>query len=155
MSNFTEQDFSAIINVGRIEPVKYTGSGVPIKRFSGAVNSSYKDAQGNQQETTEWFPFICFGKLAEIADKYVEQGDHLRIRGKIANRQYEVDASDKEGKPVLTQNGERFTITRYTYDVKVERLGFLGKRKNNGTSDLPAEVTESDNTRIPEGLPEI
>lgn len=152
MSHFTEQEFSAIVNVGRTEPIKYTQAGVPIKRFSGAVNSSYKDTQGNQQENTEWFPFVCFGKLAEIADKYVEQGDHLRIRGKIVNRQYDVDATDKDGKSVLTQSGQRFTITRYTYDVKVERLGFLGRRKNNGQSDVPAEVTEND-ARIPEGLP--
>jgi single-strand DNA-binding protein len=152
MSNFTEQEFSAIVNVGRIEQVKYTGAGVPMKRFSGAVNSSYKDAQGNQQETTEWFPFVCFGKIAEIADKYVEQGDHLRVRGKIANRQYEVDASDKEGKPVVTQSGERFTITRYTYDIKVDRLGFLGRRKNSGQSDVPTDIAEND-FRIPEGLP--
>lgn len=45
-------------------------------------------------ENVQWHNVVVWGKLADIAEKYVVKGKEVAIEGKLVNRSYE----DKENK---------------------------------------------------------
>jgi len=83
-------------NVGKDPELKYTLDGTPNCRFSVAVTSTYKDKEGNQQENTEWFNVVAWGKLAETCGEYVFKGQKLYVEGRLQTRKWQT--SDGETK---------------------------------------------------------
>ncbi|MGB1303991.1 single-stranded DNA-binding protein [Pseudoalteromonas marina] len=75
-------------NVGTIE-TRFTAQGQAITNLSLATNESWKDKQGQKQEKVTWIPITIFGKLAEIAEKYVKKGDKIYIAGKFTVEKYQ------------------------------------------------------------------
>src|SRR5918996_3977572 len=103
-------------NLGRDPEMKYTPAGQAITSFSVASNHRYKTASGEQREETEWFNCQAWGKLAEVCNQYVSKGSQVYIEGRLKSRTYQ------------TQGGE----TRFSNDVTVNELQFLGKRNARG-----------------------
>ncbi len=75
-------------NVGTIE-TRFTAQGQAVTNLSLATNESWKDKQGQKQEKVTWIPITIFGKLAEIAEKYVKKGDKIYIAGKFTVDKYQ------------------------------------------------------------------
>ena|SRR5699024_4426138 len=59
-----------------------------VRTLSIAVNEDYKNKQGENVKQTEWIDVVFFGKLGEIAERYVNKGDKLYIEGKMNTRKY-------------------------------------------------------------------
>lgn len=55
-----------------------------------AVSESWKDAQGEKQERTEWVPVVVFTK-SEYIERYCHKGDLVYVCGKMQTRNYEKD----------------------------------------------------------------
>jgi single-strand DNA-binding protein len=51
-----------------------------------ATNDSYKDAQGNKVEQTEWHKIVIWGKQAELAESMLTKGMEVLVEGKLINR---------------------------------------------------------------------
>ena len=83
-----------------------------VAKLSLAVSEKFT-RNGEKVEETEWFNLSIFGRLAEIAEKWVKKGDLLRVTGKFKTREY----TDKEG------NQKRFS------EVNVSDLEMLGSKK--------------------------
>lgn len=83
-------------------------NGDAVCNLSIATSETWKDAQGNKQERTEWHRVTMFGKVAEIAGKYLRKGSQCYISGKLQTREWEKDG-----------------IKRYTTEIVV--TGFDGK----------------------------
>ncbi len=116
-------------NVGNIE-TRYTPAGQAIVSLSIACNEKWKDKQGQQQEKCTWVPISIFGKLAEIADKYVKKGDLLYIAGKFSVRKWQ----DKEGQD------------KYTTEVVVDSFNGIMKMlggKQEQQSQRPPKIQEN------------
>ena len=62
-----------------------------VANFSIATTESYKDSSGNKQEITDWHKIVCWGKLAEIVEKYIGKGSKVFIEGKLKTKSYEKD----------------------------------------------------------------
>lgn len=62
--------------------------------FRLATNRKYKNKQGEVQTETQWHTIRCWGKLAELANKYLKKGQLVFIEGRIQSRSYK----DEEGK---------------------------------------------------------
>ena len=109
--------------------VRYgSASQLAIARFSIAIDRG-KDKNGNDAGAD--FPnIICFGKTAELVEKYLSKGRLVGISGKIQTGSYE-----KEGRKV------------YTTEVAADKVEFLDK----GSS---SKETVSDDTApmVPEGF---
>jgi len=60
--------------LGSDPEVKKLDNGNAVANFSLATSEKYKDKQGNKQENTEWHNIVLWGRLAEIAEKYLEKG---------------------------------------------------------------------------------
>ena len=135
---------SAIL-VGRLtrDPeVRYTSDTQrAIANFSIAIDRG-KGRDGKDLGTD--FPIIvCYGKTAELVEKYVGKGMQVGIQGRLQTRSYE----NKEGKKV------------YVTEVVADRVEFLdSKRKPNQVEASVLEdvkQTESDMWKdfIPDDIP--
>ncbi|AVI50454.1 single-stranded DNA-binding protein [Pukyongia salina] len=86
-------------------------SGKKLAKFTVATNDSYKNANGERVEDTQWHNVVAWGKTAEIIENYVTKGKEIAVEGKLTHRSYE----DKEG------------IKRYSTEVVCNELLLLGK----------------------------
>ncbi len=100
-------------NLGNAPEVKTTESGKKLARFSVATNESYRNAKGEKVTETTWHNLVAWGKVAEIAEKYLTKGKEIAVEGKLINRSY----TDKEGNK------------KYITEVEVNELLMFGGDK--------------------------
>jgi single-strand DNA-binding protein len=80
-----------VMLIGRLgkDPEKRVlDSGAAYVRFSLATDESYKDAQGNWQEQTEWHNIVLWREQAERAEKTLKQGYMIYLEGKLTYRSW-------------------------------------------------------------------
>ena len=99
-------------NLGNAPEVKTTESGKKLARFSVATNESYRNAKGEKVTETTWHNLVAWGKVADIAEKYLTKGKEIAIEGKLINRSY----TDKDGNK------------NYITEVEVHELLMLGSK---------------------------
>jgi len=99
-------------HLGNQPDVRTTENGKKLARFSVSTNEVYRNAKGEKITETQWHNLIAWGKLADIAEKYMNKGSEVAIEGKLINRSY----TDKEG------NKKYFT------EVQVNEVLLLGAR---------------------------
>ena len=99
-------------NLGNAPEVKNTESGKKLVRFSVATNENYRNAKGEKVTETQWHTLVAWGKVADIAEKYLSKGTEVAIEGKLINRSY----TDKEGNK------------KYITEVQVNELLLLGSK---------------------------
>lgn len=80
-------------NLGNAPEVRNTDSGKKLVKFSVATNETYNNAKGEKVKETQWHNLVAWGKIAEIAEKYLQKGSEIAIEGKLITRNY----NDKEG----------------------------------------------------------
>lgn len=80
--------------VGKEPEVRHTQTAMKVVNLTVAVSESWKDAQGERQERTEWVPVVVFTK-SEYIERYCHKGDLVYVCGKMQTRNYE-----KEGRKV-------------------------------------------------------
>jgi single-strand DNA-binding protein len=78
--------------LGQNPEIRTLQSGDKLATWSMALSESWKDKDGNKQEKTTWINCNCFGKQAEIIEKYVKKGDLLYVEAKVQVDQYEKDS---------------------------------------------------------------
>jgi len=99
-------------NLGNAPEVRTTESGKKLVKFSVATNEVYRNANGEKIKETQWHNLIAWGKLADIAEKYLLKGTEVAIEGKLVNRNY----TDKEGNK------------KYITEIQVNELLLLGSK---------------------------
>ena len=93
-----------------VETVKFENG--QLAKVSLATSEHYTNAKGEKEEETQWHNLVCYGKTAEIMQKYVEKGKEICVEGKIIYRTYD----DKDGNK------------RYSTDIKVDELVLLSSK---------------------------
>ena len=99
-------------NLGNAPEVKTLESGKKMARFSVATNETYRSAQGEKVSETQWHNIIAWGKVADIAEKFLTKGREIALEGKLINRSY----TDKDGNK------------KYVTEVQVNELLMLGEK---------------------------
>ena len=84
-------------HLGGDPETRFTPSGAAVANFNLATNESWRDANGDIQDKTEWHRCVMFGKSAEMAGDLLKKGS-TRIYGR--------KASNKE----LGRQGRRKTL---------------------------------------------
>ncbi len=98
-------------NLGNNPEVKTLDGGKKIAKFSVATNETYRNAKGEKVVETQWHNLIAWGKVAEIAEKFLQKGSEVALEGKLISRSY----IDKDGNK------------KYVTEVQVNELLLLGK----------------------------
>jgi single-strand DNA-binding protein len=77
-------------NLGRDPEVRKMPSGDPVANLRIATSESWNDRQsGERKERTEWHNVVIFGKLAEVAEKYLRKGSKVYIEGALQTRKWQ------------------------------------------------------------------
>lgn len=114
--------------LGKDPEIRVTQTGTPIASLTVATTEKWKDKAGVAQETTEWHKVSLFGKLAEVAEKYMSKGTLVYIEGKIQTRKY----TDKQG------------VDKYATEIHGLELKLLGgKGDNQATAQNGVTATPS------------
>ncbi len=100
-------------NLGNDPEIINLDSGKKLAKFSIATNDSYKNAQGEKIQNTEWHNIVAWGKTAEIIENYVTKGNEVAIEGKLTTRSWD----DKEG------------VKRYITEVVCNELLMIGNKQ--------------------------
>ncbi len=99
-------------NLGNAPEIKTTEGGKKLARFSMATNESYRNTKGEKITETQWHTLVAWGKVADIAEKFLVKGSEVAIEGKLINRNY----TDKEGNK------------KYITEVQVAEVLLLGDK---------------------------
>lgn len=116
--------------VGRDPETRHLPNGDAVTNFTLATSKKWKDKQtGEPVEESEWHRISMFGKLAEIASKYVKKGSLIQVEGEIKTRKY----TDKDG------------IEKTSTEIRGKEMLLLSA-KNDGqaTSQKPASQAAND-----------
>lgn len=101
-------------NLGMNPEIKTLDSGKKMARFSVATSEVYRNAKGEKVTETQWHNLVLWGKMAEIAEKFLSKGREVVVEGKLINRNY----TDKEGQK------------KFITEVQVSELLLVGSRPN-------------------------
>lgn len=88
--------------------LKTLTSGQQIVNFGLATNRFFVDKSGQKQQQTEFHNIVLFGKLAEIASKYLTKGALALIEGRIRTRSWEDTSGNKKWRTEII--GERLQL---------------------------------------------
>lgn len=120
-------------NMGRDPELKMTPSGQQLARFSVATTDNWKNAQGEKQTKTEWHNIVVFGKLAEIAEKFLKKGKQVLVEGKIQYSEY----TDEAG------------VKKTSTSIRCDNFVMLGSRNGGGSDHEEDEPSGSASTPPP------
>ena len=100
--------------VGNDPRINTLQSGRKVASFALATTEAGYTTQSGQQipEKTEWHNIVCWGKTAEVVEKFVHKGSSLYVQGKIRNRSYDGNDGQK----------------RYVTEIECEVMQMLDKR---------------------------
>ncbi|MFT3903881.1 MAG: single-stranded DNA-binding protein [Niabella sp.] len=100
-------------NLGNVPEIRVIENGKKMARMSIATSEVYRNAQGERVTESQWHNLVAWGKLADIAEKYLTKGKEVAIEGKLVNRSY----NDKNG------------VKKYVTEVHVNELLLLGGKR--------------------------
>ena len=137
-------------NIAAKPEIKYGSSGDAIANMSLATSETWNDRKtGEKKEKTEWHRVSLFGKVAEIANQYLEKGSKVYVEGKLQTRKWQ------------DQNGQ----DRYTTEVVVNGFGgtlqMLDRREDSAPQQAqqpaqkiqPAKVAVTANDEFEDDIP--
>jgi single-strand DNA-binding protein len=104
-------------NLGADPEMRYLPSGEAVASLRLATTDTWKDKEGNKQESTEWHRISFFGRQAEVCGQYLKKGSAVYVEGSIRTRKWQ----DKE-------TGQ----DRYATEIRGERMQMLGARQGMG-----------------------
>jgi single-strand binding protein len=82
-------------NLGRDPEIRQLPSGQNVASFTVATTENYTSKTGERIKQTEWHRITAFGRLADIAGKYLHKGKQVYIEGKLRTRQWEDNNNQK------------------------------------------------------------
>jgi single-strand DNA-binding protein len=106
-------------HVGQKPEVRSFDDGKKLVRFSVATNESYRNAKGDKVTETQWHNLVAFGKVADIAEKYLDKGSEVALEGKLVNRNY----VDKQG------------VKKFITEIHISELLLLGANASKAAAE--------------------
>ena len=97
-------------NLGNAPEIKTIEGGKKMAKFSVATNETYRNGKGEKITDTQWHNLIAWGRIAEIAEKFLSKGKEVAIEGRLVNRSY----IDREGNK------------KYITEIHISELLMLG-----------------------------
>lgn len=115
-------------NLGQDPKIAQTQNGKIVVSFTIATTErGYTKQDGSIIESqTEWHNIVLFGKLAEIAAKYLKRGMMVFVQGKLKTRSYQKEDG----------------IKRYITEIVGDSLQMLDKKDKSESKDS-SQVTQN------------
>lgn len=91
-------------NLTRDPELRSTPNGQSVCSFSLALNRSYKGADGNWQEATDYVDVTAWGALGERVAQYVTKGRPVLVSGRLQSRSWEQDGQKRSKVEVVAND---------------------------------------------------
>jgi single-strand DNA-binding protein len=91
-------------NLTRDPELRQTPNGQNVCSFSLALNRSYKGADGNWQEATDYVDVVAWGPLGERVAQYLSKGRPCLVNGRLQSRSWEQDGQKRSKIEVVAQD---------------------------------------------------
>ena len=130
------RDLNKVQMTGRLgaDPeMRYTPQGHAVTTFRAASNRSWRTAEGESHEDTEWFRVVAWNKLAEICNQWLSKGSRVYVEGRMQTRQWQ----DQEGQ------------TRYQTEVIAIDIIILDSRRDSTPAPIDDTPIAIDDTTAP------
>lgn len=127
-------------NLTRDPELRTTPNGQSVCSFSLALNRSYKGADGEWKEMTDYVDIVAWGPLGERVAQYLSKGRPALVSGRLQSRSWEQDGN-KRSKVEVVAN-----------DVTFLGGAPSGTAPSGGTdvqADTPAKQVKSDDKKKP------
>jgi single-strand DNA-binding protein len=98
--------------LGQAPEVKTTDSDRKYAKFRLATNEDYKNSKGEKISETQWHQLIAWGKVADLAEKFLRKGSEVAIEGKLMYNEF----TDAGG------------VKRYFTEIQVNEILLLDKK---------------------------
>lgn len=82
-------------NLTRDPELRSTPNGQSVCSFSLALNRSYKGADGNWQEATDYVDIVAWGPLGERVSQYLTKGRPALVSGRLQSSSWEKDGQKR------------------------------------------------------------
>lgn len=122
MANFNKVILAG--NLVRDPELRVTERGLSICKFGMAVNRTWRDANGSEQEDTTFVDVDAFGKTADVIARYCGRGNPLLVEGRLKMDSW------------VSQSGEKKTRLK----VVLESFQFVGGARGAGEEAKPVPV---------------
>src|SRR5260221_14309351 len=111
--------------LGRALELRHTAKGTAVAELSLAVSRVWNDDQVRKQEETTFIEGLLWGRLAEIAQQYLQKGNPVFIEGRLQLDTWE-------------HNGQKHSRLR----VIAQNLQLLGERLDPGPASTRPEESK-------------
>lgn len=91
-------------NLTRDPELRQTPNGQSVCSFSLALNRSYKGADGNWQDATDYIDIVAWGPLGERVAQYLTKGRPALVNGRLQSRNWEQDGQKRSKVEVVAQD---------------------------------------------------
>ncbi len=129
-------------NVTRDPEVRALPSGQQVASFGIATNRFYTDASGQKKQDAEFHNIVCFGKLADIASRYLTKGSLVLIEGRIKTRNWQNQQGIKQYRTEIVADG-----------LQLGPRGSGGSNQNIGQSSFVKPSEDKDIPIVEENAP--
>ena len=109
--------------LGQDVTLMYTPTGIPFARFNVATSTSFKDANGNPVEKTDWHRVVVFKRIAENCANFLHRGSLVYVEGSMSTRKWQ----DQQGQD------------RYTTEITSRRVQFLDRKPEAEQPQAPED----------------
>ncbi|MCX6725129.1 MAG: single-stranded DNA-binding protein [Candidatus Saccharibacteria bacterium] len=113
-------------NLTRDPEVRQIPSGQAVCNFSLALNRSFKGADGEWQEATDYIDVVAWGPLGERIAQYLTKGSRCLVQGRLQSRAWE-------------QDGQK----RSKVEVNANDVTFLDSRSAGGDSEAGSSYSQA------------
>ena len=121
-------------NLTRDPEMRSLPSGQTVCSFSIAVNRTWTNRDGEQQDSVDFFDVSAWGKLGELVSQYLQKGRKCMVVGRLQSRSWEQDGQ-KRSKVEIVANDVTFLDGRGDGDGGG---GYRPAANNASTSPAPA-----------------
>lgn len=118
--------------VGDEPKVSTTQAGRKVASFAVATTEKGYTAQNGTTypDRTEWHNIVLWGKLAEVAEKFLHKGSSVFVQGKMRTRSYE----DKNG------------LKRYITEIEGDIMQMLDRKADANQSEVQQQSIQTSQT---------
>lgn len=116
MNNLNQ--FIVLGNLSKDPEIRFTNDGIAVTDLRVAVNKRWRDKEGNDNETVDFFNVRAWNKLAENCANNLKKGNRVLISGHLNYRSFD------------TKDGKKINVMNIIADVVAASLEFNGVKIN-------------------------
>ncbi|MCM8831135.1 MAG: single-stranded DNA-binding protein [Candidatus Omnitrophica bacterium] len=113
-------------NLTKDPELRYTPQGTAVATLRLAVNTPFKNKEGELKQETCFINVVVWGQMAEVCNQYLQKGRLILVEGRLQSRTWQ----DTEGK------------NRSSIEIRAVRIQFMPKTFREKEEQQPIDLGE-------------